>query len=69
MTLDITLVAVRSPKGTWHKAYLDGETGVLSTPEACNLDDAVTLEQYPELPDWALARDLCKRCHPMETER
>lgn len=57
-------VQVVTPSKRWHVAQQNLVTGVLLTPEACNLDDATRLTMYPDIPDWVLAADLCKRCHP-----
>lgn len=67
--MDMTEVVVAGRGGTFHRAYQDNDTGVLSTPEGCNLDDARTLELYPAIPDWVDGEDLCKRCYSTSTDR
>jgi len=68
--VDLETVTVRNPtSGTWHVATRNNESGVLLTPEACNLDDAERLELYPALPEDVSGIRLCKRCYPTETDR
>ena len=62
MSVSIVEVWVRNPAtDRYHRAYRNMDTGVLTTSEACNLDDAKRLEEYPDV-GHVTVDQLCKRC-------
>jgi hypothetical protein len=48
-------------RGRWHTAARTA-AGQRLTPEACNLDQAHTVEEHQYLPPTAPTEDLCRRC-------
>lgn len=57
------IVLYNRKRKLYHTGYLDLDSGVLSTPESCNLDQVKdALDEYPDLPDDVPGDQLCRRC-------
>lgn len=67
--VDMQEVVIRTQGGTYHRAYHNLQTDTVLTPEGCNLDQAESVETFPQMPDEAEGLSLCLRCYPIGSDR